>query len=350
MNLLAGDLGGTKTFLAIYENNNSLNKLYQRKYISSEWNGLENMIISFYNELPKSIEKPSYGCIGVAGRVIEGKSIMTNLPWEISEEKLCKSLNLKKLEIVNDFCVLIYGLPFFKKNQYIPIKESLNKELAKGMVAIIGAGTGLGIARGLIRDDEIIALPSEGGHKEFSPRSETEWEIATWLKKDLNLNRLSIERIVSGTGLGHISRWRLTQSDVDKHPLQEIASKWNYSHKNGPDLPALTSRAAQNGDIFMKEVMDIWLNAYGSVIGDLALEELCQGGIWIAGGTASKNLEGLRSPNFLKSLENKGRFKKFVQNVPLTILTDPEAGLFSAACKARIMSKPNGTLRSIVKN
>ena len=99
----------------------------------------------------------------------------------------------------------------------------------------------------------------------------------------------------------------------------------------------------------MKEALEIWLSAYGSATGDLALEELCQGGLWIAGGTAIKHIEGIKSNTFLKAMYNKGRFQEFIENLPLKALIDPQAGLFSAACRARMLIKSNGKLNPIGK-
>ena len=94
----------------------------------------------------------------------------------------------------------------------------------------------------------------------------------------------------------------------------------------------------------MKEVVNIWLSAYGSAAGDLALMELCQDGLWIAGGTTNKHLEGISSPNFLESMRNKGRFTNYIRELPVLALIDPEAGLFSAACRARMLAKQNERL------
>ena len=347
MTILAGDLGGTKTLLAVYQSEDSLEKIHQRKYISKEWSSLVEIINSFLNELPEEIEKPSFACIAVAGRVTASKTIVTNLSWEINQAEICSKTNLDQIEIINDFSVLIYGLAFFKDTQYVKIKEPIFKGNPTGLIGVIGAGTGLGIARGLIKDDEIIALPSEGGHREYAARNEKEFQLAKWIKKELKINRLSVERVVSGKGLGYIASWLLDQPDFYSHPLKQISQKWLTSQGNSSDFPAIASQAAKKGDALMNEALKIWLSSYGSAVGDLALHDLCNAGLWIAGGTASKNIEGIRSKIFLDAMSNKGRFREYIKNLPLNVLTDPEAGLFSAACRARIMSRSNGTLKGI---
>ena len=110
------------------------------------------------------------------------------------------------------------------------------------------------------------------------------------------------------------------------------------------DLPALASKAAKDGDEKMIEVVNIWLSAYGSAAGDLALIELCEDGLWIAGGTTHKHIEGIKSGIFLSSMRRKGRFSNYISKLPIMALTDPQAGLFSAACRARMLAKSNEKL------
>tara|TARA_Y100001968_G_scaffold332992_1_gene393481 strand:- start:380 stop:1426 length:1047 start_codon:yes stop_codon:yes gene_type:complete len=347
MNLLAGDLGGTKTLLGIYSFNNRLTLLYKKKYISTDWSDFDEIINDFLKTLPNDISYPRFGCIGVAGKVYKNSCKITNLNWNISGERIAKSTNLQTLELINDFSVLIYGLKNFANNQYLTIQNNHDKKtlLENGLVAIIGAGTGLGISRGLFTtSNEIHVLPSEGGHREFAPRSKAEWDIANWLKNDLQTERLSLERIVSGKGLGHIARWRLMKPDGISHPLRKLAEDSIPGSSLESQIPYLASNAAKNGDQLMNEALELWLSAYGSAAGDLVLQELCHSGLWIAGGTASKHLEGIKSATFLKAFRNKGRFKSLLEKTPVTILIDPEAGLFSAGCRARLLAQPDGRL------
>ncbi len=345
--LLAGDIGGTKTLLAIYSCNNNLIQEYKKKYSSYKWESLEDIITDFLLGLPKRLKKPNHGCIAVAGKVSEETTQLTNLSWTINKDRLCKAIKIKNLEIINDFAVLVYGLPFLTSNQIVEIQASKNTNCLEDTFAIIGAGTGLGVARGLKIKNELFALPSEGGHAEFSPRNHDEWELAKWLKKELKTSRLSIERIVSGTGLGHIARWLIITKNLTSHPLNDLARDWNPNKEKNPsqkDLPALASQYAQDGDPTMRKALEMWLSAYGSAVGDLALQELSCGGIWLSGGTASKQINGLRSSAFIDALHNKGRFKPFLKDLPITAIVDPEAGLFSAACRARIIAELNGKL------
>ena len=346
MNLLAGDLGGTKTILAVYSNENYPKKLFNKYYISSEWESFYSIFEDFFKHLPDHISLPKYGCIGVAGPIKDQKVTITNLGWDIETEELSQLSKINNIELINDFSVLIYGIPFFKNDQYEVIQGTLNSETKTNqeLVAIIGAGTGLGMSRGLITPKSIFIFPSEGGHREFSPRTENEWELVKWLKTKLNIQRVSIERIVSGTGLGMIARWKLDDPLNENHPLQETLKKIDSNKSAFTDLPALVWEKANNGDKLMAEALQLWLNAYGSTAGDLALQELCSSGLWISGGTAAKNLDGINSSNFLNAFSNKGRFQSYLKEIPLIVLKDPEATLFSSACRARLSAESNGRL------
>jgi len=315
MNLLAGDLGGTKTILSIYSNENYPRKLFGKYYISSEWKSFYSIFEDFIKHLPDHISLPEYGCIGVAGPIKDQKVTITNLGWNIETEELSKLSKINNIKLINDFSVLIYGIPFFKKSQYEVIQGTLKAEYKTNekLVAIIGAGTGLGMSRGLITPKSIFIFPSEGGHREFSPRTENEWELVNWLKKKLNIQRISIERIVSGTGLGMIARWKLDDPINENHPLQETLKKMDSDKSAFKDLPALVWEKANKGDKLMSEALQLWLNAYGSAAGDLALQELCSSGLWISGGTAAKNLDGINSSNFLNAFSNKGRFQSYLR-------------------------------------
>ncbi len=346
MNLLAGDLGGTKTILAIYSNENYPQKLFEKYYISSEWKSFYSVFEDFIKYLPDHILLPEYGCIGVAGP-IKGREVkITNLGWDIETEELSQLSKISNIELINDFSVLIYGIPFFKKSQYEVIQGTINSDdkTNQKLVAIIGAGTGLGMSRGLITPKNIFIFPSEGGHREFSPRTDEEWELVKWLKKKLNIQRVSIERIVSGTGLGMIARWKLDDPTNENHPFHGTLKKIDSEKSAFTDLPALVWEKATNGDKLMSEALRLWLNAYGSAAGDLALQELCSSGLWISGGTASKNLNGINSSNFLNAFSNKGRFQSYLKEIPLIVLKDPEATLFSSACRARLSAESNGRL------
>jgi len=201
-----------------------------------------------------------------------------NLSWNISGNALQKKFNFKSCELINDFAVQIYGIPYLKKNQYSTIQNGSNAQGGnEDLHAIVGAGTGLGIARGIISGRKVKVLASEGGHVEYSPKSKLEWELKIWLKNHLKVERISCERIISGTGLSRIAEWRLSKPDAQKHPLQEYLKKIKIFDAARKELPEKICSLSKEGDQLMIEVERIWLGAYASLLGDVALQELCFG-------------------------------------------------------------------------
>ncbi len=339
MNFLAADIGGTKTLIGIYKFEEEIKLIFKSKYKSSDWKSFNMILQDFIDRLPSSLNHPKVGCIGIAGPLEKDKVKVTNLDWEIDSNEIQKISKCKIIDISNDFSCLIYGIPFLKESQFSRIQNpngTYETENQNSLFTVIGAGTGLGIGRGLLTSKGLDVFASEGGHKEFAPRTQNEWDLSKWLKCKLGSNRLSIEEVVSGRGLGNIALWLLEQKDFDSHPLRQICFATDFKTEN---LPELVSNYAKRSDPLMKQALEMWLSAYGSVAGDLALHELCYAGLWIAGGTAAKHLEGLQSEIFLKALKNKGSFSEFLEKIPIIAITDPDAGLFGAACKAHVISK-----------
>jgi len=251
-----------------------------------------------------------------------------------------KQIQFKSCELINDFAVQIYGIPYLKNNQYSIIQNGSHSEGANNdLHAIDGAGTGLGIARGIISGEKVKVLASEGGHVEYSPKSKLEWDLKIWLKNYLKVERISCERIISGTGLSRIAEWRLSKPDAQKHPLQEYLKKIKIFDTARKELPEKICKLSKEGDPIMIEVERIWLGAYASLLGDVALHELCFGGLWISGGTASKHFKNFKSDLFLKQFFDKGRLKDILKTIPMKVILDEEFGLFSAACRAKMLLK-----------
>jgi glucokinase len=325
--LLAGDIGGTKTLLALYRAEGpELELLVSERYSSADWPDLGAMVNQFLGRCSQG-ERPAAGCLAVAGPVRAGRARLTNLPWQLEQSQLETATGIARLELVNDFAVLIYGLPHLQPHQLGLVRPGTVE--ADGPLLVLGAGTGLGVAFGLPTASGLVAMASEAAHGEFAPRSQAEWELKSWLLAELGLERLSIERVVSGTGLGHVARWLLhCRHPGGDHPLQL---------QDPSDLPAAVAAAAACGDPLAKEALDLWLAAYGSVCGDLALHALSRGGIWLAGGTAGKLLESLRGPAFLDAFLAKGRLKPVLEPMPITAIRDAAIGQFSAACRARML-------------
>ena len=339
MNFLACDLGGTKVLIAIYEevNKDSPPKLITKeRYLSAEWESIYAITKDFLKNKCKNKYFPKIACFGIAGPIEKNNAKITNLNWEISELKLKNDFHFEKVELINDFAVLIYGIPFLKSNQFKTLQNNTNKNNKfEGYHTIVGAGTGLGISRGIISKTKILVLPSEGGHIEFAPKTHDEWELKQWVKSYLNIERVSYERIISGEGLSNIAKWKLSKEDIRDHPFNKYLEEAKDSKIIEKSLAGKICQLAKAGDSLMAEIETLWFNAYSSFIGDLAIHELCFGGLWISGGTAPKHFKNFISDSFLKQFSNKGRLKDIVKTIPIRIILDEEFGLHSAACRAK---------------
>ncbi len=331
--LLAGDIGGTKTLLSLYNASSmGLRSLHQTVYPSAAWSDLAPMVLDFLaGARAEGCAAPAAACFAVAGPVQDGQAQLTNLQWHLEEGRLASACHIPKVELVNDFAVLVYGLTELQPHQLAPVRGG--QAFPTAPVLVLGAGTGLGVAIGVPSENGLVALPTEGGHGTFAPRTEDEWRLAQWLKNDLGVDRLSIERVVSGTGLGAVARWFL----AERHPGAAHPLCTALGDGGEEDWPGAVAAAAQAGDPLAQAARRLWLGAYGSLTGDLALTTLCKGGIWLAGGTAAKQLEGLCSAEFLDPFLNKGRLRAELEPIPIQAITDPAVGVFSAACRALML-------------
>jgi glucokinase len=338
--LLAGDIGGTKTLLSLHPVREEITEpIAQERYASADWPDLASMVETFLGAvMPPGSPSPQAACFAVAGPVKGGCARLTNLPWQLSESELSDRCGIPSVELVNDFAVLIYGLPHLQGHQVACVRDGEGEPDAP--LLVLGAGTGLGVALGVPTAAGLQAVASEGAHGEFAARTDAEWALKRWLLDDLGLERVSIERVVSGTGLGHVGRWLLANRHPrGDHPLSDLARRWadECLGSGRGDLPAELAMAAERGDPLASEALALWLGAYGSVTGDLALGSLSRGGIWLAGGTAPKLLGALRSDRFMEAFLAKGRLRQVLAAIPIHAILDPSIGSFSAACRARML-------------
>ncbi|MFM8606267.1 MAG: glucokinase [Cyanobium sp.] len=341
--LLAGDIGGTKTLLNLHAcTGDALVPLASERFPSTDWADLAAMVRHFLQRNAAAHPgPPDAACFAVAGPVQAGKARLTNLSWNLCATELAAACGIGRVELVNDFAVLVHGLPHLHSHQRALIRAGTAE--ADEPALILGAGTGLGVTIGIPwgNGGGLRAVPSEAAHAEFAPRTTQEWELKQWLRRDLAIERVSIERVVSGTGLGHVARWLLAcRESGDCHPLAAVAERWQgleagADNADPVDLPAEVAAAAARGDALATEALQLWLSAYGSVVGDLALACLSRGGIWLAGGTAGKLLDSLRASVFQQAFLSKGRLRPVLETMPIQALIDPEIGSFSAAWRAR---------------
>lgn len=317
--ILAGDIGGTKTRLAAFEERDAqLVALVEEDYPSSKYSTLEEIIRLFIDSHKLKIQA---ACLGFAGPVRQGQAVATNLPWAISVAELAKCLQTADVWIINDLEANAYGIDLLLPQDFYIINTG--KADPQGNAGLISAGTGLGEA-GLVYDGKKLKpFATEGGHCDFAAKSALEVELFNYLQ--VRYGTVSWERVVSGTGLFNIySFLRDTSRGEDPDWLTaEILQK---------DSAACISQAALKG---MSNLCDMALNMfvtfYGAEAGNLALKLMATGGIYIGGGIAPKILERLKTPLFFQSFASKGRLEKVLKDIPVRVILNDKTALIGAA-------------------
>jgi glucokinase len=319
MNVLAGDIGGTKTRLAVIEiDPDRARILAEHHFASRDAPGLIPFVRQFTAEARLPLERAGFG---IAGPVIDGECRTPNLPWIVNARALERELGLAVL-VLNDFAALGHGLARLGPGDLEVLQPG--QPDPRGVIALIGAGTGLG--QGFVIKDgaHTDVRASEGGHANFAPRDDTEWALERFLAA--RYGHVSCERVLSGRGLVDIYRFLAERAQAD--PLAAALQ--------GPEDPAavISRHALERSDTLCVRALDIFTSAYGAQAGNLALTVLATGGVYIAGGIAPQILTTLKAGPFLPAFRDKGRLSELAARFPVQVVTSPHAGLVGAAVAA----------------
>ncbi len=316
--ILAGDIGGTNTRLALFEESGALVPAHSKTFPSREHASLADIVRSF---LAGSGERPGRACIGVAGAVRGGRVAATNLPWRIDAAALAAELSIGRVALLNDLEAAGWVVEVLPPADVAVL--SAGEPDPDGNGAVIAAGTGLGEA-GLVHDGRRRRpFASEGGHADFSPRGEIEVEL--WRHLSARFGHVSWERVVSGPGLVNVYGF-LRDTGRGEEPA------WLAAEMREGDPAAAVARAALAGRSGLAaRALEIFASAYGSAAGNIALHFAALAGIWIAGGIAPRVLPALRAPGFLEAFRDKGRFRPWLEKVPVRVVLDERAPLLGAA-------------------
>jgi glucokinase len=323
--IIAGDIGGTKTNVALFEaRGRELGRIVvQQSFPSGGYNSLEAILADFV-----AAHKPDAvtgACFGVAGPVVRGRVEATNLAWKVSDESLARALNLQSVQLINDLEATAFGLGELRPEQLYTLNEGEADPL--GHRALIAAGTGLGMA-GIFNDGgRFIPMPSEGGHMDFAPRNEREFEMLSYLHEKVG-GRVSYERVLSGLGIFNIYSF-LRDRGYGEEPAwlaEEIA--------NG-DPTAVVSRAGLEGrSELAATTLQLFVEIYGAMAGNLALLLKATGGLYIGGGIAPKILDKLKDGSFMRNYGDKGRMSGLVMSIPVRVILDDKTALYGAGRRA----------------
>ncbi|MGB7267323.1 MAG: glucokinase [Terracidiphilus sp.] len=319
--ILAGDVGGTKVHLALFDFiDGNLKHARDKQYPAKEYAGLEAIVKEFV-----LTEKVTAACFGVPGPVREGRLRLTNLPWTLDSRELAKHLKIDYVFLINDLQANGYGIAELDADQVYTLSEGDMAQV--GNRALISAGTGLGEAFLIWDGRNYVPYPSEGGHSDFAPRSEDEMNLLRFLWQKYN-GRISFERVVSGQGLTNIYEY---QREV--RGLEEPA--WLAERMRNEDPNAvITESALEAKSELCEKSLDMFVSAYGAEAGNLALKILSVGGLYVGGGIAPRILEKLKDGTFMKAFTDKGRLSQLLVNIPVRVILESRTALIGAAAYA----------------
>lgn len=318
--ILAGDIGGTKTNLGLFSDSGG--KLALEKistYSSTSADSLITLIEQFLENEQVCIKE---ACFGIAGPIINNIVKTTNLPWVVSGEEIKSHFKFSRTVLINDLVATAFAIPHLKTEQILSLNQATSPDKG-GNIGILAAGTGLGEALLIWDGNTYIPCPSEGGHKDFAPRNHLEWNLHQYLAE--KYDHVSIERVLSGHGLYDIYQF-LRQENGTKEP--EWLTKLFSENENS----AVISQAALcEKNPVCEKALDIFIKIYGAEAGNLALQALTMGGIYIGGGIGPKITPALSDGRFIDAFYEKGRFKQLLQQIPVRIILDNSAALWGAA-------------------
>lgn len=319
--ILAGDVGGTKTRLGLFHASRNKVLLRRSRIVSSRaFQSLEDIVDEFLLE----DETISIACFGVAGPIVSGSAMATNLPWNVSVKSLQRTLSIGSVFLVNDLVANAYGIDVMERRDFTTLNRG-RKSI--GNKALLSAGTGLGAAVMFWDGRNHVPSPSEGGHVEFGPKNRLELGLLRYLFE--RFGHVSYERVLSGAGLFNIYQFLRDTGKCGKEP------GWLSARFEKEDPAAVIAEAARlQKSTPCGAALELFVSIYGAAAGNLALQVMASGGIYIGGGIAPKIIWKLNEGAFIKAFKDKGRLTPLVQRIPVKVIMNDQAALLGAAAHA----------------
>ena len=313
--LLAGDIGGTKTDLAIFAHDAGTNSpLVQAEVRSADYPSLQALVTEFLTKVKMPVDR---ACFAVAGPVIDGQVKTTNLPWVMEEGSLAKELNLRSVHLMNDLQAVARAIPVLQASDVYPL--NVGEPMPRGPIGVVAPGTGLGESFLTWEGSHYVAHSSEGGHADFAPTDERQIRLLQYLLQ--RFDHVSVERVCSGIGLPNIYEFLRDREHIPENPevARVIAS--------AKDRAAAITKAAtdpHHPSTLCTATVDTFVSILASEAGNLALKVLATGGVYLAGGIPLHMLSALQEPHFMEMFKRKGRFMELMERIPVhVILTRP---------------------------
>jgi glucokinase len=320
--ILAGDIGGTKTLLALYDvMPTGLQQLAIESYASQRFSTFSDVMRQFSET--HDISTVSDAVLGVAGPVVNNESTTTNLPWSISAQEVHAQFDIPNLRLINDLAATAYGMLNLADENFHWLQQG-EPEDDEGNQAVIAAGTGLGEALLIKVNNNWQPIATEGGHCDFAPTTNQQDQLLAWLRKH-HPDHVSYERILSGTGLYAIYQF-LEDSGFAKPGVRMSAR----NEKEDPSA-VITEAATDQQDPLSSEALRLFVEIYGAEAGNLALKTFATGGIMVGGGIAPKILPFMQKGVFIDQFRNKGRFKDLMSKIPVKVSLNPNTAILGAA-------------------
>ncbi len=322
--ILAGDIGGTNTRLAVFSNDTGpKHPLVRETFPSSDYAGLEEIVKQFLSGCGLMITD---ACFGVAGPVKDGRATITNLPWIIEEKTLSLELGLKKARLLNDLEAIASAIPHLEADDIETINHG--ESVCNGTIALIAPGTGLGEAFLTWDGTRYRAHCSEGGHANFAPANQLEADLLRYMGRQYR--HVSCERICSGIGIPNIYSFL-------KETGRFHAPDWLANEIAGAEDPSPVifkyALAPEKKSAICVAVLEIFISVLGTETGNLALKVLADGGVYLGGGIPPKIKDSLKQGGFMQAFGNKGRLSTSLLPMPVHIITHPDPALLGTACR-----------------
>jgi len=319
--LIAGDIGGTKTDLAIYSAESGPRApLAQTEVPSADYASLQAIVAEFLAKVDISVDVASFA---VAGPVIAGRVKTTNLPWVMDEGTLARELNLRAAHLMNDLEAVARSVPVLQAADLVTLNEG--EPVANGAIAVIAPGTGLGESFLTWNGSQYVAHGSEGGHSDFAPNDERQIRLLEYLLT--RFGHVGVERVCSGIGVPNIYEFLRDEERIPEPP--DVARAIASAHDRTKAIIG-AGTAGDNPSELCRATVDTLVSILASEAGNLFLKVLATGGVYVTGGIALHVLSALQEPRFIETFARKGRFKSLMERVPVHVIT-ARAALIGAA-------------------
>lgn len=320
--LLAGDVGGTKTNLAVYSREAGLHApLAEATFPSANFDGLASVVRAFLADVNLPV---THACVGVAGPVVNRQARITNLPWLIDEAQLAETLDFSAFFVLNDLVAIAAGVPFLAADDLYTLHDG--EPRPGGAKAVVAPGTGLGEAFLTWDGARYRAHASEGGHADFAPNNALEVGLLRYLQE--RLGHVSYERVCSGLGIPNIYNY-LKDSGYAEEPAW-LAEKLATA---GDPTPVIAQEAL-DGDppcALCRATLNTFVGILGAEAGNMVLRVVGTGGVYLGGGIPTRILPALDGDRFRSAFLAKGRLSRLMTRTPVYVILNPKSALLGAA-------------------